>query len=83
MSQDFVTELRLQLREAALREEQREPAARRLMRVRRRVPGPGPLAAALAVALLALAVAVGVLALRGEPEPTAPRWSAASASPTG
>jgi hypothetical protein len=73
MSQDFVTELRLQLREAARREEQREPAARRLMRVRRRVPGPGPLAAALAVALLALAVAVGVLALRGEPEPTTPK----------
>ena len=73
MSQDFVTELRLQLREAALREEQREPAARRLMRVRRRVPGPGLLAAALAVALLALAVALGALALRGEPEPTAPK----------
>ena len=71
MNQDFVTELRLQLREAALREEQRAPAARqRLVRVRRRVPGPGPLAAALAVALLALAVAVGALALRGEPEPT-------------
>ena len=73
MSQDFVTELRLQLREAARREEQRAPAARRLLRVRRRVPGPGPLAAALAVALLALAVAVGALALRGEPEPTAPK----------
>jgi outer membrane protein assembly factor BamB len=73
MSQDFVTELRLQLREAALREQQREPAARRLIRVRRGVPGPGPLAAALAVALLALAVAVGALALRGEPEPTAPK----------
>ena len=73
MSQDFVTELRLQLREAALREEQRAPAARRLVRVRRRIPGPGPLAAALAVALLALAVAVGALALRGEPQPTAPK----------
>ena len=73
MSQDFVTELRLQLREAALREEQRAPAARRLLHARRRVPGPGPLAAALAVALLALAVAVGALALRGEPEPTKPK----------
>ena len=73
MSQDFVTELRLQLREAALREEQRAPAARRLLHARRGVPGPGPLAAALAVALLALAVAVGALALRGEPEPTAPK----------
>ena len=68
-----MTALRLQLRDAARREEQRAPAARRLVRVRRRVPGPGPLAAALAVALLALAVAVGALALRGEPEPTAPK----------
>lgn len=73
MNQDFVTELRLQLREAALREEQRAPAARRVVGVRRRLPGPGPLAAALAVAMLALAVAVGALALRGEPEPTAPK----------
>jgi streptogramin lyase len=73
MSQDFVTELRLQLREAALREEQRAPAAYRLVRVRRRLPGPGPLAAALAVGLLALAVALGALALRGEPQPTAPK----------
>jgi hypothetical protein len=73
MSQDFVTELRLQLREAALREEQRAPAARRFVRARRRVPGPGPLAVALAVGLLALAVAIGALALRGERQPTAPK----------
>jgi hypothetical protein len=72
MNQDFVTQLRLQLREAALREEQRAPAAQRLVRARRGMPGPGPLAAALAVALLALAVAIGALALR-EPQPTAPK----------
>ena len=40
MSQDFVTELRLQLREAALREEQRARSARRLARVRRRRARP-------------------------------------------
>jgi len=69
MSEDFVTQLRLQLREAALREERRGPVARRTVRARRSLPGPAPVAAALAVALLALAVALGALALRGEPEP--------------
>jgi hypothetical protein len=73
MNQDFVTELRLQLREAALREEQRTPVAQRLVRTRRGVPGPGPLAAALAATLLALAVAAGALSLRGAPEPTQPK----------
>jgi hypothetical protein len=73
MSDDFVTQLRLQLREAALQEERRTPAARRLFRARNRVPGPLPLAAALAVALLALAVAIGARWLRGEPTPSAPR----------
>ena len=69
MTEDFVTQLRLQLREAALREERRGPVARRTVRARRMLPGPAPVAVALAVALLALAVALGALALRGEPEP--------------
>jgi hypothetical protein len=37
------------------------------------MPGPAPLAAALATVLLALFVALGALALRGEPEPVAPK----------
>lgn len=73
MNQDFVTQLRLQLREAALQEEQRAPFAQRLVRTRRSVPGAGPLAAALAAVLLALAVAAGALSLRGEPAPTKPK----------
>jgi streptogramin lyase len=73
MNQDFVTQLRLQLREAALQEERRAPAAQRLVLARRRMPGPAGLAAAAAVAVLALAVAIGALSLRGEPEPTKPK----------
>jgi hypothetical protein len=73
MNQDFVTQLRLQLREAALREERRAPFVQRLVRTRRGVPGPGRLAAALAVAVLALAVTIGALSLRGEPAPTKPK----------
>jgi hypothetical protein len=69
MSQDFTTQLRLQLREAALRQERRGSVARRAVHVRRRLPGPAPVAAALAAVLLALAVVLGALALRGEPEP--------------
>lgn len=73
MTEDFVTQLRLQLREAALREERRAPFAQRVVRARRHLPGPAPMAAALAVALLALVVALGAVALRGEPEPSAPK----------
>jgi sugar lactone lactonase YvrE len=73
MSEDFVTRLQLQLREAALREERRSPVARHVTRARSGLPGPAPLAAALAVAALALAVALGALALRGEPQPSRPR----------
>ena len=73
MTEDFVTQLRLQLREAALREERRTPVALRVVRARRGLPGPAPMAAALAVVLLALVVALGALALRGEPEPAAPK----------
>jgi len=73
MNQDFVTQLRLQLREAALRDERRTPAARRLVDARRHAPRPGGLAAGIAVALLALAAALGASALRGEPEPSAPK----------
>jgi hypothetical protein len=73
MSDDFVTRLQLQLREAALREERRTPVALRAARARRALPGPGPMAATLAAALVALVVAIGALSLRGEPEPAAPR----------
>ena len=68
MSHDFVTELRLQLRDAAEREERRGP-------LRRGVAGlPGPVAAAaMAVALIALIVVIGGLRWdRGE-RPTKPR----------
>jgi streptogramin lyase len=73
MNQDFVTQLRLQLREAALRDERRTPAARRVLDARLRAPRPAVLAAGIAVALLALAAAFGALSLRGEPEPTKPK----------
>jgi PQQ-like domain len=73
MTEDFVTQLRLQLREAALREERRSPVALRVVRARRGLPGPAPMAAALALAVLALAVGIGALALRGEPQPAAPK----------
>jgi sugar lactone lactonase YvrE len=73
MTEDFVTQLRLQLREAALREERRTPLAQRLVRARRGLPGPAPLAAALAAALLTLVVALGAVALRGEPAPAVPK----------
>lgn len=71
MTDDFVTQLRLQLREAALREERRGPVAQRVVRARRSLPGAAPAAVALAVALLALAVALGAVVLRGQPEPAA------------
>ena len=56
MSQDFVTTLRLQLREAAEREARRGP-------LRRALPNPRPLllAGALAAAAVAIALAVGTL----------------------
>lgn len=56
MSQDFVTTLRLQLREAAEREARRGPLQRAL-------PSPRPLvlAGALAAAAVAIAIAVGTL----------------------
>jgi hypothetical protein len=56
MSQDFVTTLRLQLREAAEREARRGP-------LRRAVPRPHPpaLAAALAAAAAVVAIALGTL----------------------
>ncbi len=73
MNEDFVTQLRLQLREVALRDERRGPVALRAVRARRNLPGPAPMAGALATVLLALAVAFGALALRGEPEPATPK----------
>jgi hypothetical protein len=73
MSQDYVTQLRLQLREAALREERRAPVARQIVLARRRLPGPAPVAAGLAATVLAVVVALGAGALRGEPEPAKPK----------
>ena len=62
MSEDFVTQLRLQLREAAEREAQRSPLGRRFGAARGRMPSPA-IAAGLAALLAALVVAG--LALRG------------------
>jgi hypothetical protein len=73
MSEDFVTRLRFELRHAALREERRGPIGLCVARARRGLPGPAPVAAALAAVLLAVAVALGAVALRGEPEPAAPK----------
>jgi outer membrane protein assembly factor BamB len=61
MSQDFVTTLRLQLREAAERETRRGPLRRALPQAR-----PLLLAAALAAAAVAVVLAVGTL---GSPKP--------------
>jgi len=58
---DFQTQLRLQLRQAALREERRSGVARQVARL----PRVSPLVAVAAVALVALAVALGGLSLRG------------------
>jgi PQQ-like domain len=73
MTEDFVTRLRLELREAALREERRPAGMRGALRRPPRRPTLRPMAAALAAILLALAVALGAVALRGEPEPAALR----------
>jgi hypothetical protein len=73
MNQDYVTQLRLQLREAAQREERRAPLAQRVIRARRGLPGRAPLAAALAIALFAVAAAIGVLQLRDDSEPVKPK----------
>jgi PQQ-like domain len=67
MSQDFITALQLQLREAAVREQRRSPLAARAVRTRRRLPEPGPAAAALVAAVvLTVAALLGAVALRGE-----------------
>ncbi len=68
MSQDFVTTLRLQLREAAEREARRGP-------LRRALPEPRPLlfAAALAAAAVVVALAIGAL---GSPKPAPPAATA-------
>ncbi len=73
MNQDYVTQLRLQLREAALREERRAPRAQRFVRARRGLPGRAPVAAALAIALFAIAAAIGVMQLRDGSEPVKPK----------
>ena len=73
MNQDYVTQLRLQLREAALQEERRPPLAQRFVRARRGLPGPAPLVAALALVLFALAAAIGALQLHDDAEPVKPK----------
>jgi len=73
MTDDFVTELKLQLRDVALQDEERGRVGLGLVRARRRLPGPEPVAAIALGVLLALAVALGALHLRGEPEPEAPK----------
>ena len=73
MTDDFVTELKLQLRDVALQDEQRGRVGLGLVRARRRLPGPEPVAAIALGVLLALAVALGALQLRGEPAPEAPK----------
>jgi outer membrane protein assembly factor BamB len=73
MTQDFLTDLRLQLREAALREERRGTLARHIVRARRRLPGPAQAAGAAAAVAAAIAVAFGVTTIGGQEESTAPR----------
>ena len=66
MTDDFVSELKLQLRDVALQDEERGRVGLGLVRARRRLPGPEPVAAIALGVLLALAVALGSLHLRGE-----------------
>jgi putative pyrroloquinoline-quinone binding quinoprotein len=72
MSDDFATRLRLQLREAAKREERRGPVARRVAGARSAAPqlAVGQAAAALVVAIILAATLYAVTHLR--PEPAAP-----------
>ena len=73
MTDDFVTELRLQLRDVALQDERRGRVGLGFVRARRSLPGPEPVAAVALAVLLAVAVALGALQLRGEREPEAPK----------
>jgi PQQ-like domain len=72
MSDEFATRLRLQLREAAEREERRGPLARRVAGARSAAPqiAFGQAAAALVVAIILAATVFAVTHLR--PEPAAP-----------
>jgi outer membrane protein assembly factor BamB len=74
MSEHFETQLRLQLRAAAQREERRGALARRLAHLRLSLPAaPIVAAATVAVALLAVVVVVGGLRWGGDQPVTAPR----------
>ena len=67
MSQDFTTRLQLQLREAALREEQRGALGRRLAGLRYGMPAPAAtVAVGLAALLVAVLIAVGGLRWGGQ-----------------
>jgi outer membrane protein assembly factor BamB len=72
MTDDFVTRLQLQLREAAERQARAGALTDAFRRARWRLTAPA-MAAAVAVALAALAVAAGTMLLRSEPEPATPR----------
>jgi hypothetical protein len=71
MTDDFVTRLQLQLRDAAEREARTGAFAHPFRRVRWHLGSP-VVATAAAALLVALAVAGGALLLRGEPEPAGP-----------
>jgi hypothetical protein len=68
MSEDFVSRLQLQLRDAAEREERAGALAHPLRRVRWQLTSPA-VAAGVAALLAVLGVAAGTVLLRGEPEP--------------
>jgi DNA-binding beta-propeller fold protein YncE len=72
MREDFVTRLKLQLRDAAEREARGGSLAHTLRDTRWRLSSPA-LAAGLAVILGVIAVAAGALLLRDEPQPATPR----------
>jgi hypothetical protein len=72
MREDFVTRLKLQLRDAAEREARGGALAHTLRDTRWRLSSP-MLAAGLAVFLGVIAVAAGALLLRDEPQPATPR----------
>jgi streptogramin lyase len=71
MSQDFVTRLQLQLREAAEREARPGALGHALRRMRPRPMSPA-VAGGLAALLVAIVVVTGVVLMRDEPEPAGP-----------
>jgi hypothetical protein len=72
MSDDFVTRLQLQLRDAAERETRSGALGHALHRMRPRLLSPA-VAGGLAALLVAIAVVAGALLMRDEPEPAGPQ----------